>query len=67
MFQTKDVMATVLNWDIAKIVRGTLKFFDLPSNSPHLEEGGQHPYLCQKVMMGHAPAHRTPTICSPSH
>lgn len=43
MFQSKDVMATVLNWDIATFVRVTLKFFDLPSNSHHLEEGGQHP------------------------
>lgn len=50
MFQSKDVMATVLNWDIATIVWGTFKFFDLPSNSPNLEEGGQQPHLCQKVL-----------------
>lgn len=36
-------MATVLNWDIVTIDRITLQFFDLASNSPHLEEGGRHP------------------------
>lgn len=49
MFQSKDVMATVLNWANATIVRVTLKFFDLASNSPHLEEGGNTP-TCQKVL-----------------
>lgn len=36
MFQSKDVMATVLIWDIATVVRGTFKFFDLPSNATPL-------------------------------